>query len=132
MQEPITVQMGKFVRNINEKRKEMQYSKKWFIKTFGWPDVVNSSVKNMCIRFVTLTRIAKKECVCQTLQRSLRYLRVNSIQVAYDHASFVDVRGTLEQTVGGGFNLHFAIAAGIWKKKMDVHRKKIYLDTPRY
>ena len=95
----------------------MQYSKKWFIKTFGWPDVVNSSVKNMCIRFVTLTRIAKKECVCQTLQRSLRYLRVNSIQVAYDHASFVDVRGTLEQTVGGGFNLHFAIAAGIWKKK---------------
>ena len=31
----ITVQIGKFVRNINKKSKEMHYSKKWFIKPFG-------------------------------------------------------------------------------------------------
>ena len=31
----ITVQIGKFVRNINEKRKETHHSKEWFIKPFG-------------------------------------------------------------------------------------------------
>lgn len=66
MQEPITVQMGKFVRNINEKRKEMQYSKKWFIKTFVYLDVVNISLKNICIHFVTIRQIPKKgECMSQ-------------------------------------------------------------------
>ena len=57
MLELVTVQIGKFVRNINEKRKETHYSKEWFIKPFGQSDVVNNSVKNMCIRFVTIRRI---------------------------------------------------------------------------
>ena len=35
MLELITVQIGKFVRNINKKRKETHYSKEWFIKPFG-------------------------------------------------------------------------------------------------
>ena len=35
MLELVTVEIGKFVRNINEKRKEMYYSKKRFIKLFG-------------------------------------------------------------------------------------------------
>ena len=35
MLELITVQLVKFVGNTNEKRKEANYSKKWFIKTFG-------------------------------------------------------------------------------------------------
>ena len=47
-------------RNIIEKRKETHYSKKWFIKPFGELDVVNSSVKNMGVRFFTIRRIPKK------------------------------------------------------------------------
>ena len=35
MLELVTEQIGKFVKNINEKRKEMHYSKKWFIKPIG-------------------------------------------------------------------------------------------------
>ena len=35
MLELVTVEIGKFVRNINENRKETQYSKKWLIKPFG-------------------------------------------------------------------------------------------------
>ena len=35
MQKLISVQIGKFVRYITEKRKETHYSKKWFIKLFG-------------------------------------------------------------------------------------------------
>ena len=35
MLELVTVEIGKFVKNINEKRKETHYSKKWFIKHFG-------------------------------------------------------------------------------------------------
>ena len=35
MQELITIQTGKFVRAINEKRKETHYPKKWLIKPFG-------------------------------------------------------------------------------------------------
>ena len=31
MLELVTVQIGKFVRSINGKRKEMHYSKEWFI-----------------------------------------------------------------------------------------------------
>ena len=42
----------------------------------------------MCIRFVTIRRIPKKECVCQKLQRGLRYLQVNFVQVAHESASF--------------------------------------------
>ena len=64
MLELVTVQIDKYVRNINEKRKERHYSKKWLIKPFGQSDVVNSSVRSMCIRFVTIRRITKKECVC--------------------------------------------------------------------
>ena len=60
----------------------------------------------MCIRFATIRRISKKECVCQKLQRSLRYLWVNSVQVAHEGASFVDIRGTLEYKVGGRLNAH--------------------------
>ena len=50
----------------------------------------------MCIRFVTIRRIPKKECVCQKLQGSLRYLWVNSVQVTHEGASFVNIGGTLE------------------------------------
>ena len=57
--------IGKSVRNINEKRKEMYYSKKWFIKPFGHLDVANSSIKNMCIDFVTIRRIFKKSAYQQ-------------------------------------------------------------------
>ena len=35
MLELVIVQTGEFVKNINEKRKEMHYSKKWFIKPLG-------------------------------------------------------------------------------------------------
>ena len=35
MLELIAVQIGKFVRNVNEKKKEMHYSEKRFIKPFG-------------------------------------------------------------------------------------------------
>ena len=31
----VTVQIAKFVRNVNEKRKETHYSIEWFIKPFG-------------------------------------------------------------------------------------------------
>ena len=31
----VTVQIGKFVENVNEKRKETHYSKKWFINLLG-------------------------------------------------------------------------------------------------
>ena len=31
-------------------------------------DAVNSSDKNICIRFLTLRKISKKECACQKLQ----------------------------------------------------------------
>ena len=31
----LTVEIGKFVRNTNRKRKEKHYSKKWFVKPFG-------------------------------------------------------------------------------------------------
>ena len=83
MLELVTVQIGKFVRIINEKRKESHYSKKRFIKPFGWSNVFNSSVKNMCIRiFATVRQIPKNECACQKLQRNLRYLWVNYVQVA--------------------------------------------------
>ena len=34
MLELVTVEIGKFVRNINEKRKEMNYPREWFIKPF--------------------------------------------------------------------------------------------------
>ena len=84
----------------------MHYSKTWFIKSYSnvasssvknmCSNVVSSSVKNMCIRFVTVRRILKKECVCHKLQRSLRYLWVNSVQVTPEGASsFVDMGGTL-------------------------------------
>ena len=63
----------------------------------------------MCIRFVNIRRIPKKECVCQKLQRSLRYLWLNSIQVAHEGASFVNIGGTLELKMNGGFNVHPAI-----------------------
>ena len=62
----------------------------------------------MCILFATIRWIPKKECVCQT-QKSLRYLWVNSVQVAHEGASFVDIRGTLEYKVGGRLNAHPAI-----------------------
>ena len=61
--------------------------------------LVNSSVKKYLYLFChynTKRRIPKKECACPKLQRSLRYLRVNSVQVAHESASFVDIRGTLE------------------------------------
>ena len=35
MLELVTVQIGNFVKNINKKRNEMHYLKKWFIKPFG-------------------------------------------------------------------------------------------------
>ena len=35
MLELLIVEVGKFVKNINEKRKETHYLKKWFIKPFG-------------------------------------------------------------------------------------------------
>ena len=50
----------------------------------------------MCIWFDTIRRIPKKECVCQKLKRSLRYSWVNSVQVAREGASFVDIRSILE------------------------------------
>ena len=31
----LTVQIGKFVKNISEERKETQLSKEWFTKPFG-------------------------------------------------------------------------------------------------
>ena len=65
MLEHLTVQIGKFIRNINEKRKEVHYSKTWFIKPFGKSNVDSSNIKNMCIRFITIRRIPKKKCVCQ-------------------------------------------------------------------
>ena len=43
----------------------MYYSKKWFIKPFGHLDVANSSIKNMCIDFVTIRRIFKKSAYQQ-------------------------------------------------------------------
>ena len=46
--------------------------------------------------FFTVRRIPKKECVCQKLQRSLRYLRVNSAQVAHEGTSSINIRGILE------------------------------------
>ena len=61
MLELITVEIGKFIKNINEKRKELHYSKKWFIKPFGYSDGVNSSIKTICIHFVTIRQIPKKE-----------------------------------------------------------------------
>ena len=70
----VTVQIGKFVENVNEKRKVVH-------QPFGLIRCSHSSVKNMCIRFVTIRQIPKTECVCQKLQRSLRYLWVNSLQV---------------------------------------------------
>ena len=72
-------------------------------------DVVNSRARNICISFVTIRRIPKKEYVCQKFQRSLRYLWVISIQVTHEGASFVDIRGTLEYKVGGGFDVHLAL-----------------------
>ena len=64
----------------------------------------------MCIRFVTIRRIPKKECVCQMLQGSLRYLLVNSVQVAHEGASFVNIVGTLElKKMGGGLDVDPAI-----------------------
>ena len=41
----------------------------------------------MFIRFITIRRIPKNECVCQKLQKGLRYLWVNSVQVTYEGAS---------------------------------------------
>ena len=35
MLELVTVEIDKFIRNINEKKKETHYSKEWFIKSFG-------------------------------------------------------------------------------------------------
>ena len=64
----------------------------------------------MCIRFVTIRRIINKECICQKLQRSLRYLWVNYVQVAHEGAFFVEILGTLEWKVEGGFDVHPAIA----------------------
>ena len=43
----------------------------------------------MYISFVTLKRAPKKECVCQKLQRSLRYLWVNSVQVTHEVATLL-------------------------------------------
>ena len=91
MLELTTVQISKFVRNIYEKRKEMHYSKKSFIKPFGQSDVAKSSVNYVCIGLVTIRRIPKKECVCQKLQRRLRQLWVNYGQDAHEGASFVDI-----------------------------------------
>ena len=97
MLELVTVQTGKFVQNINEKRKETHYSKKQFIKPFGQLDVVNVSVKNMCTDFVTSRRIRKKKCVSQNLQKRLRYWWVNCFHLAHEGASVVDIREALEQ-----------------------------------
>ena len=41
--------------------------------------------------------------------KKLRYLWVNSVQVAREATSSVDIQGTLEQKVGGGFDIHPAI-----------------------
>ena len=107
MLELVYVRIGKFVKNINEKRKTL--IKGVVHQTF----LVNSSVKNMCIRFITIRRIPKMECFCQKLQRSLRYLWVNSVQVAHEGASFVNIRGKLEQKMGGEFDFHPAITERI-------------------
>ena len=66
----------------------------------------------MCIRFFTIRRISQKECVCQQLQKKFEiflHLRVNSVQVAHEGASFVDTRRALESKVGGGFDVHPAV-----------------------
>ena len=91
MQELITVQNSKFVRNINEKRKI--HPKKWLIKTFRLIGVVNSSVKNMCIGFVTIRWIPKKG-VCQKLQINFRYRW--EIVWSFETPPFADIRGILE------------------------------------
>ena len=84
--EPVTAQTGKFVKNINEKKKEKHQSKERLIKPPGQSDAVSSSAKNMCTRSVTIRRIPKKECVCQKPQRSPRYLRANPAQAAHEDA----------------------------------------------
>ena len=61
----------------------------------------------MCIHFVTIRRIPKKDC--QKLQRSLRYLWVSSVQVTHEDASFVNIGGTLELKMSGGFDVHPSI-----------------------
>ena len=66
-------------------------------------DAVSSSVKNMCIHFATIRPIPKKKCVCQKLQRNLW---VNSVEVAHEGASFINIRGTLEWKMSGGFDVH--------------------------
>ena len=43
----------------------------------------------------------------------LRYLWVNSVQVAYDGASFIDVRAILEWKVGGRFDIYAAITKSV-------------------
>ena len=60
----------------------------------------------MYIHFVTIRRLPKKECVCQKLQKILRYLWVNFVQVVREGASFVYIRGTLEYKVGGNLLLY--------------------------
>ena len=50
----------------------------------------------MGIRFATVRRIHKKECGCQTLQKGLRYLWVNSVQITHEGSSSIDIRGTFE------------------------------------
>ena len=50
-----------------------------------------------------MRRISKKECVNS----------VNSVQVAHEGAYFVNIRETLEQKMGGGFDVHPAITERI-------------------
>ena len=47
-----------------------------------------------------MTEVAKK----------LKYLRINSVQVAHKGACFVDMQGALEKKMGGVFEVHTAIA----------------------
>ena len=46
-------------------------------------------------------------------KKGLRYLCVNSAQVAHEVASFVDIRSTLEHEVGGGLDAHPAITGTV-------------------
>ena len=58
MLELVTVRTGKFVENIKKKKRNALFEV--VHQTF-----VNSSVKNISIRFVTVRRIPKKKCVYQ-------------------------------------------------------------------
>ena len=89
--------------------------------------LINSSVKNMCICFIIIRGIPKAKCVCQELQLILSYLWVNSVQVALEGTSFVDIRGTLMYRVGGGFNLHPIVTERV---NTGVHRRYFPRNLP--